>query len=432
MNKIAIIGTGYVGLTVGLCLASLRHKVFCVDKNKEKIGQLKRGESPVFEPGTKKFLKRYKGNICFTDDLRSAVLKSSIIFIAVETPTRKDGSFDFRALKGAIRDIKKALKNQREYKVIVIKSTVPVGTTEWVKEEIKKVYRDNFSIVSNPEFLREGSAINDFLKPDRVVIGVDDKRAERIMLSVYSKIKAPKVVTAIKNAEIIKYASNAFLATKISFINEIANICEKTGGDVKKVAEGVGLDHRIGNSFLDAGIGYGGSCFPKDIDGLIKYAGHKGYNPGLLKAVSSINKMQQENFVKKIEEVLKRVKGNTVCVLGLSFKPNTDDIRKSAAIEVIKKLVKNGYKVRAYDPVAARKAQKELGTKNVKLFRTALEAVKNSDVLAITTGWPEFLTINMTKVKKAMRHPNILDGRNIFEPGNMKKLGFYYEGVGRK
>jgi UDPglucose 6-dehydrogenase len=432
MSKIAIIGTGYVGLTAGVCFASLGHKVFCVDKNKEKIRRLEKGESPIFEPGIGGLLKKYKKNICFTDNLKNAVWQNDVIFIAVETPTKKDGRFDFRFLKKAINDMKKALRDRKDYKTIVIKSTVPVGTTEWVKEEIKKVYDDNFSIVSNPEFLREGSAINDFLNPDRVVIGVDDKKAKKIMMAIYSKIKAPKVITEIKNAELIKYASNAFLATKISFINEIANICERTKGDIKKVAEGVGLDRRIGNNFLDAGIGYGGSCFPKDIDGLIKYADYKGYHPKLLKAVSLINKKQQENFVKKIERVLKKVKGDTVCIWGLSFKPNTDDIRKSAAVEIIRQLLGKRYRVNVYDPVAAKKAKKELKGKNIKFFRTALEAAKNADVLAIATAWPEFLKADMKKVKKIMRNPNILDGRNIFEPEKIKKLGFYYEGVGRR
>jgi len=428
-RKIAIIGAGCVGLTTGLGFVYLGHKVVCIDKDKNKIQKLKEGIIPIFEQGLDKILKKYKRNIEFTTNLKDAVKKNEIIFICVGTPSKKDGSIELTQFKEAVRDIAAALNG---YKVIVNKSTVPIGTGDWTKKEIKKYYSGEFSVVSNPEFLREGSALKDFLEPDRIVIGVEDKKAEEIMLDIYSSINAPKLVVDIKSAELIKYAANAFLATKISFINEIANICEKVGGDVKKIAVGIGLDRRIGPKFLNAGIGYGGSCFPKDIDGLIKIADHKKYNFRLLKAVSIVNKNQQKNFVRKIKKILKKVKGKTVGIWGLAFKPNTDDIRKSPAIEIIKKLQKAGYKIQVYDPVAMKNAQKELSKKNIKFCKTPFEAVTNSDVLALATEWPEFSEIDMKKIKKLMRHPNIIDGRNIFESEELKKLGFYYEGMGRK
>ena len=428
-RKIAIIGAGCVGLTTGLGFVYLGHKVVCIDKDKNKIQKLKEGIIPIFEQGLDKILKKYKRNIEFTTNLKDTVKKNEIIFICVGTPSKKDGSIELTQFKEAVRNIAKHLDR---YKVIVNKSTVPVGTGDWTKKEIKKYYKEDFSVVSSPEFLREGSALKDFLEPDRVVIGVEDDKAKEIMLDIFSSIEAPKIITDIKSAELIKYAANAFLATKISFINEIANICEKVGGDVKKIAVGIGLDRRIGPKFLNAGIGYGGSCFPKDIDGLIKIADHKKYNFRLLKAVSIVNKNQQKNFVRKIKKILKKVKGKTVGIWGLAFKPNTDDIRKSPAIEIIKKLQKAGYKIQVYDPVAMKNAQKELSKKNIKFCKTPFEAVTNSDVLALATEWPEFSEIDMKKIKKLMRHPNIIDGRNIFESEELKKLGFYYEGMGRK
>lgn len=428
-RKISIIGTGYVGLTTGVCLAYLGHKVICVDKDKGKIQKLKRGIIPIFEPGLDEILKKNRRNIEFTANLRDAVNKSEVIFIAVGTPSKKDGSIDTIYFEEAIREVAKAIQ---DYKVIVNKSTVPVGTGDWTKKEIKKHYREPFSVVSNPEFLKEGSALKDFLEPDRVILGVEDKKAKKILLDIYSSIKAPKIIADIKSAEMIKYAANAFLATKISFINEIANICEKVRGNVKKVAEGIGLDKRIGHKFLNAGIGYGGSCFPKDINGLIKIADHKRYNFKLLKAVVRVNEDQQRNFIKKIKKILRKINGEAVCIWGLAFKPNTDDVRKSPAIEVIKSLQKSGYKIQTYDPIATENAKKELSKKNIKFCKTPFEAVKNADVLTLVTEWPEFSELAMRKVKKLMRHPYFLDGRNQFEPEEMKKLGFYYEGIGRK
>ena len=428
-RKITIIGTGYAGLTAGICLGFLGHRVVCVDNDKSKVQKLNRGIIPIFEPGLDEILRKHRKNIEFTDNLDAAVNKSEVIFITVGTPSKKDGSIDMKYFKDAVKKIAKLIN---DYKVIVTKSTVPVGTGNWVKKEIKKYYKGNFSIVSNPEFLKEGSALKDFLEPDRIVIGLGDENSKKIMLDIYSSIKAPKIITDIKSAELIKYASNAFLATKISFINEIANICQRTQGDIKKIAEGIGLDKRIGKDFLNAGIGYGGSCFPKDIDGLVSIASHKKYNFKLLKAVIKINKTQQENFIKKIKNILEKTKGNTVCIWGLAFKPNTDDIRKSPAIGVIKSLQKAGYEIQVYDPVAINNTKKELTMKNIKFYKNPLKAAKKSDVLALITEWPEFLEIDMEKVKTLMRHPYFLDGRNQFEPEKLKKLGFYYEGIGRK
>jgi len=428
-RKIAIIGTGYVGLTTGACFAYLGHKIICVDKDKNKIKKLKKGIIPIFEPGLEEILEKHRKNIDFTTNLKDAVRDSEIIFICVGTPSKKDGSIDLEYFRSAVKEIAQSMN---DYKVIAIKSTVPVGTGEWTKKEIRKYYKGDFSVVSNPEFLREGSAVRDFLEPDRIAIGVEDEKVKKIMLDIYSSINAPKIMTDIRSAELIKYAANAFLATKISFINEIANICERVKVDVKKVAEGISLDKRIGPKFLNAGIGYGGSCFPKDIDELIKIADGKRYNFKLLKAVTKVNENQQRNFVRKIKKILKKINGNTVCIWGLAFKPNTDDVRKSPAIKIIRQLQKAGYKIQTYDSIATGNAKKELLKKNIKFCKTPFEAVKNADVLALVTEWPEFSEIDMKKVKKLMRHLYILDGRNQFEPKELKNLGFYYEGIGRK
>jgi len=428
-RKITIIGTGYVGLTAGVCFAYLGHKVICVDRNKTKIAELKKGKIPIYEAGLDEILKKHQKNIEFATNLEDAVKKSEIIFICVGTPSKKDGRIDLTQFKEAVRNISKSLER---YKMIVNKSTVPVGTGDWTKKEIKKYYNGDFSVVSNPEFLREGSALKDFLEPDRIVIGVEDEKAKEIILDIYSLIKAPKIITDIRSAELIKYAANAFLATKISFINEIANICERVDGDVKEVSEGIGLDKRIGNSFLNAGIGYGGSCFPKDVDGLIKIADHKRYDFKLLKTVTKVNVNQQKNFVRKIKKILKKINGKTVGILGLTFKPNTDDVRKSPAIEIIKLLQQSHYKIQIYDPVATKNAKKELSKISIKYCKSAYGAAKNADVLSLVTEWPEFSKLDMKRVKKLMRYPYFLDGRNQFDPGEMKKLGFYYEGTGRR
>lgn len=427
MRKIAIIGTGYVGLTTGICLAYLGHQVICVDKDENKIKKLVAGIIPIYEPGLGDLLEKCRKNISFTANLPEAVGQSEVVFICVGTPSKRNGSIDLGYFRSAVTEIAKSING---YKVIVNKSTVPVGTGEWTKREIKKCHKGDFSIVSNPEFLKEGSALKDFLEPDRLVIGAEDDKAKEIMADIYSSIKTPLIITDIKSSELIKYAANAFLATKISFINEIANICERTGGDVKKVAQGIGGDKRIGNSFLEAGIGYGGSCFPKDIDGLVKIASRKKYDFKLLKAVSEVNRGQQLMFANKIRKILEKTNGDRICVWGLSFKPGTDDVRKSPAIEIIKSLQKSGYKIQTYDPVAAENAQRELPKKNIKFCKTPFEAAKNADVLALVTAWPEFSEIDFGKIKESMRCPYVLDGRNQFEPAKMEKIGFYYNGVG--
>jgi UDPglucose 6-dehydrogenase len=433
--KISIIGTGYVGLTTGIAFAFLGYEVICMDKDEEKINNLNKGIVPIYEPGLEEMLNKVKNNIIFTTDIEYAIKKSDVIFICVGTPSREDGSIDMSYFKEAISEIAKVING---YKVIVNKSTVPVGTADWVKEEIKKCFKGEFSVVSNPEFLREGSALKDFLEPDRIVIGVEDEKAKEIMTEIYSKINSPKVITDIRSAEMIKYTANAFLAMKISFINEIANICEKVGADVKEVAKGIGLDKRIGPYFLNAGIGYGGSCFPKDIDGLLTIANTHNYDFKLLKAVTEVNEYQQERFVKKIINILERENGDTVAIWGLAFKPNTDDVRKSPALKIIKRLIEKGYKINAYDPKAIENAKKELQLlgdryiQNIHFIADPYEVVKKADVLALVTEWSEFLNIDMRKVKDLMRKPYFFDGRNLFDPKEMKKIGFNYEGIGRK
>jgi len=435
MRRITIIGTGYVGLTTGVALASLGYKIVCMDKDESKVEKLKRRVVPIYEPGLEDLLNACKSNIEFTSELSKAVYESEIIFICVGTPSREDGSIDMSYFKEAVSEIAKVING---YKIIVNKSTVPVGTADWVRGETSRYYKGDFSVVSNPEFLREDSALKDFLEPDRIVIGVENERAKEIMLKIYSKINAPKLVTDIKSAEMVKYAANAFLAMKISFINEIANICEKVGADVKKVAEGIGLDKRIGPYFLNAGIGYGGSCFPKDIDGLLMIANNHNYDFKLLKAVAEVNEYQQERFVKKIIDILIKEKGGTVAICGLAFKPNTDDVRKSPALKIIRRLVEEGYKVKAYDPKAIENAKEELQIlskkylENISFCNDPYEAAKKADVLALVTEWSEFYNLDMNKIKSLMRKPYFLDGRNQFDPKEMRKLGFYYEGIGRK
>lgn len=427
-RNIAIIGTGYVGLTSGVCLAYLGHKVICVDKNGSKIEKLKNGEIPIYEPGLDGFFKRHQKNISFTANLKEAVKESEVVFIAVGTPSNQGGSVDMSYFEKAVREIAQTMNG---YKVIVNKSTVPVGTGDWTKEEIRKYFKGEFAVVSNPEFLREGSALKDFLEADRIVIGLDDEKAKDIMLDIYSSLEAPKFITDIRSAELIKYAANAFLATKISFINEIANICERVKGDVLEVAKGIGMDKRIGDKFLNAGVGFGGSCFPKDIEGLISIANNCQYDFKLLEAVMAVNKSQHLNFAENIKKILAKQESDTVCVWGLAFKPNTDDVRKSPAVAIIKELQKAGYKIRAFDPIATENAKRELNGSEIKFCSTAQEAAEGADVLVLITEWPEFSEIDMVEIKELMRHPIIFDGRNTLSSGEIKKLGFDYYGVGR-
>lgn len=426
--KIGVIGCGYVGLTTGVCLAELGHNVVCVDNNKDKINLLKEGKIPIYEPGIEKLIKKNKKRIKFSNEIKDAVLENIVIFIAVGTPSNPDGSPDLSYVENVAREISLWLNG---YKVIVEKSTVPVETADWIKKTIER-YKKNkveFDVVSNPEFLREGSAIEDFLKPDRIVIGVESERARKIMLEVYKNIKAPKLIVDPKSAELIKHASNSFLAMKISFINAVANICELAGADIEEVALGMGLDRRIGRDFLKAGIGYGGSCFPKDIDAFIWIAEKLGYDFSLLKEVKKINQRQRELFIKKIEDTLWIIKDKTIGVLGLSFKPNTDDIREAPSIYIIQSLKQKGAKIKAYDPKAMSK-MKEIFS-DIKYCNSVYEVAKGADCLLILTEWDEFKKLDLKKIKKLMNTPIIIDGRNIFNLKQIVNLGFIYKSIGR-
>ena len=428
--KISIIGTGYVGLVTGSCFADLGNEVICIDNDVRKIELLKKGILPIYEPGIEELVKRNRknGRLAFSTSIREGVQKSDIIFIAVGTPPKDNGEADLSSIEKVCHEIARAMTG---YKLIVEKSTVPVETGKWVEHTIKINNKRGieFDVASNPEFLREGSAINDFMHPDRIVIGAQTKKAKDILTELYKQFKAPIIVTDIKSAEIIKHASNSFLAAKISFINAVSNICEAVGADVVKVAEGMGIDPRIGKSFLNAGVGWGGSCFPKDLAAFIRISEKLGYNFELLKAVEKINEDQKRLFVKKIEENLWILDGKTIGVLGLSFKPNTDDIRFAPSIDVIRILQKDGAKIKAFDPQAMNKAKEVLN--GVKFCKDAYETARDSDCLVIVTEWNEFKEIDLLKVKKLLKVPLIIDGRNIYDPQKMKKMGFNYICIGR-
>ncbi|MCK9555666.1 UDP-glucose/GDP-mannose dehydrogenase family protein [bacterium] len=429
--KTAVIGAGYVGLVTGACLAELGHKVVCIDSNKAKIAALKAGKIPIYEPGLDKLIvkNRARRRLTFATSIKSAVENSEIIFIAVNTPPRLDGSADLSYVAGVAHEIAVLMK---DYKIIVDKSTVPVRTGEKVAETIKRYSKKNmdFDVVSNPEFLREGSAIHDAMNPDRIVIGVTSSKSAEKMKELYKKLKAPVIITDIKSAELIKHASNAFLALKISFVNAIANICEKSGANVEEVASGMGLDRRIGRTFLNAGIGYGGSCFPKDVSAFIKIAEDLGYHFSLLKEVEEINNRQKVFFVKKIIDALWVVKNKTIAVMGLSFKPDTDDMRNAPSIDIINMLKKEGAKIRVYDPRAMKTARNML--KGVTFCKNPYHAAQGCDAIVILTEWDEFKNLNLKKIKKLLSHPIIIDGRNIFDPLKMIEEGFIYKSVGRE
>jgi len=429
-KKICVIGTGYVGLVSGVCLAQIGHRVVCADNNKKKIGMLQGGVSPIYEPGLKRMiLKNKKENrLFFTGDTAKAVKESDIIFIAVHTPTKENGETDLQYIEAVSREVAGAMDG---YKIIASKSTMPVRTSQKIKEIITKFRPKNiaFDIVSNPEFLKEGSAIKDFLEPDRIVIGVESKKAEKIMRDVYKPIKSPIIFTSIESSEIIKHACNAFLATKISFINAIANICEKNNANVREVAMAMGLDKRIGPDFLRAGIGFGGSCFPKDVSAFINVAKKSGYDFGLLKEVKKINKKQREIFLDRIIKSMADIKGKNIGVWGLSFKPDTDDMREAPSIDIINGLIAKGAIVKAFDPVAMDKA-KEIFSDRVEYHDNPRGVIKDCDALVILTEWAHFKKIKPEEVKKLMKLPNIFDGRNIFSPEKMKKIGFNYYSIG--
>lgn len=428
--KIAIVGTGYVGLCTGACFSELGNSVICVDIIGEKIAGLKKGIIPIYEPQLKELVDRNVsiGRLRFTTSLKEAVDSSEVIFIAVGTPPKQDGSADLSHVENVALSIARVMES---YHLIVEKSTVPVQTGMRVEKTIREHAKEGveFDVASNPEFLREGSAIHDFLHPDRVVIGVSSERAAKMLKKLYEPLNAPIIVTDINSAEIIKHAANSFLATKISFINAVANICEKTGANIEEVAHGIGLDKRIGESFLNAGIGYGGSCFPKDVSAFIKISENMGYDFKLLKEVEAINKKQKELFMKKIHDGLWNLSGKSIGVLGLAFKPDTDDMREAPSIDLINYLVKEGASVRVYDPKAMENSKHMLP--GIAYCGDEYDAAKGADALVIVTEWKEFKELDLNCLKSLMKKPLIFDGRNLFDPQKMKSGGFTYVSIGR-
>jgi UDPglucose 6-dehydrogenase len=430
--KVAVVGTGYVGLVVGACLAESGNDVICVDKDEAKVRMLRRGKSPIYEPGIEDLLRRNKaeGRLTFTTDLAKAVRQSTIIFIAVGTPQGEDGSADLQHVMGVARDVARAMNG---YKVIVDKSTVPVGTAQKVRDVVRRETTHPFSVVSNPEFLKQGAAVDDFMKPDRVVIGADDSKAADLMVALhkpFTRTGAPIMVMDTASAELAKYAANAMLATKISFMNEIANVCEAYGADVDRVRQAMGSDRRIGTAFLFPGVGYGGSCFPKDVKALVKFSGDKKYDFRILKAVEAVNESQKRVLVKKLESHFGTLKGKTIAVWGLAFKPKTDDMREAPAIPIIKALLEKGAKVQAHDPEAMSTA-KGLFKGGITYTSRNYDALKGADALAILTEWQEFREPDFARMKKLLKNPVIFDGRNIYQPAQMKELGFTYYSIGR-
>ncbi len=429
---IAIVGSGYVGLVTGVCLAHIGHHVICCDSNEEKIKLLKSGGVPIYEPGLNELLSKYRKSkrIVFTTSIAEASKKATVIFIAVGTPSKKNGDADLTYIENVAREV---ARNMDSYKLLVEKSTVPAQTGNRIERTIRLNLPKNspleFDVASNPEFLREGSAVEDFMHPDRVVIGVASKRAERLLREVYKPLKTNIVVTNVATAEMIKHASNSFLATKISFINSVAQICERVGADVEKVAEGMGYDKRIGRAFLNAGIGYGGSCFPKDVDALVCLAEKSGYHFSILKSVRQVNEEQRQSFIRLIEDKLWNIKDKTIAVWGLAFKANTDDMRSAASLTIIEALQAEGATIQAYDPVAMDNAKKML--KGVKFCSDAYAAVKDADCLLLLTEWDEFSKVDFTKVRDAMSQTVIFDGRNFLDHGALGELGFECYGIGR-
>ena len=430
--KIAVIGSGYVGLVTGACFADLGNEVICVDNDLDKIKKLKNNKIPFYEPGLDNLVKvnvREK-RLSFTSEISEGVKESEVIFIAVGTPPREDGSADLSAIERVGKEIG---TNMNGYKLIVEKSTVPVRTGEWLRNVIEKYNVNNceFDVASNPEFLREGTAIQDFMNPDRIVIGVENEKAAQILISLYQPLNAPILVTDIKSAEIIKHASNAFLSMKISFINAVANICELAGADVKKVAKGIGLDKRIGEAFLNAGLGYGGFCFPKDLDAFIAISKDLGYDFKLLKEVRNINDYQKLFPVRKLKEIYGNLSGKNIGILGLAFKPNTDDMRLAPSIDIINALHKEGANIKAYDPEAMENAKKIFKDVSITYCDNSYEVAKDSDAIVIVTEWNEFKYLDLFKIKDLMKDNVIIDGRNIYDRKKIEKLGFKYKAVGR-
>ena len=429
---ISIIGSGYVGLVTGACFADVGHHVICVDNDSEKVKQLKAGEIPIYEPGLEEIVHRNVSaqRLHFTGNIQEAVERSQIIFIAVPTPPLPDGDVDLSFVEKVAREIAGVLT---DYRVIVDKSTVPVKTGEKVAESIKRYNRHGakFDVVSNPEFLREGCAVADLMHPDRIVIGAQSEQAIDLMKKVYEPFMAPILVTDVSSAELIKHCANSFLALKISYINAVSAICEASGADVEKVADGIGMDHRIGRDFLNAGIGYGGSCFPKDIAAFIAISEQLGRPFTLLKEVQRINEGQKARFLKTIRETLWVLREKRIAVWGLTFKPDTDDLRSSVAIEVVEQLLREGAQVVAYDPKAMQKARSIKAIADAEFASSALEAVTDAEALIIATDWNEFANVDFAVLKDKMRTPIVFDGRNLLDPETMRQFGFNYYSIGR-
>lgn len=431
MSQICVIGTGYVGLVTGVCFADLGNRVTCLDVDKSRIQNLNKGIMPIYEPGLEQLVAQNVSaeRLRFTTDYQDALRHCEFAFIAVGTPSGTEGEADLQYIRAAAESIADLV----DHPIIVVnKSTVPVGTGDWVAEVIRKRREGkklDFKVVSNPEFLREGSAINDFMNPDRVVLGSEDKEAANQVAQLYSSLRCPILVTDLRTAEMIKYASNAFLATRISFINEIANMCEEMGADVREVATGMGMDKRIGHAFLDAGLGWGGSCFPKDVKALEHMAVLHGTHPQLLQAVMEINRNQRRRVVVKLRRALGKLNDTTIGVLGLSFKPNTDDVREAPSLEVIHLLQNEGANIQAYDPQARETAAHFL--KGVKICENPYQVAEGADAIVLATEWNEFKQLDFERIKKLMRKPVIMDGRNLWDAEKLRALGFQYFGVGR-
>ena len=430
--NICVVGTGYVGLVTGAVFADLGNDVICVDNDRAKIQSLGAGRMPIYEPGLEEMVTRNTedGRLAFTTDLASSVRQSDVIFIAVGTPPKDSGETDLSQVEAVAAEIGRAMDR---YKVVVTKSTVPVGTGEFVREVITRHQPApiDFDVVSNPEFLREGSAIEDTLRPDRIVIGAPTQQVAMTLVELYAPLERPMIITDLPSAEVIKYASNAFLAVKISFINAIANVCETAGADVSQVMKGMGLDSRIGLAFLQPGLGYGGSCFPKDVDSLIHTAAQLGYDFKLLRSVVEINRERAAHLAGMMEKALAPMDDKTVAVLGLAFKPNTDDMREAKSLEVIRLLHAAGARIRAYDPVAMGNAR-PLVPVSVLFSHSAYDAAEGADAIVLLTEWNEFKFLNLERLRRLLRRPLIFDGRNLYEPERMRRLGFEYYSIGRK
>lgn len=439
MRNIGIVGAGHVGLVTAGCFAKMGNNVICCDNDRNKIKKLKELKMPFYEPGLEEIIKETVKNkkLSFTTSIKEMTEKSEIIFIAVGTPSTVDGKADLSYVENVTIEIAKALgsikeKSKKTYRIIVEKSTVPVMTGEWVKKTLNLVSPTGVEvdIAANPEFLREGNAVYDFFHPDRIVIGVESEKGKKIFEEIYKPINCPKLFTDIKSAELIKHASNSFLALKISYINAISNICEKVGADVEMVAEGMGLDKRIGKYFLKAGVGYGGSCFPKDVSAFISIAEDVGYSFNLLKEVQRINQQQREVVIKKARNLLWNLKGKNIGILGLSFKPNTDDIRESPAIDIIRMLKNEKANVKCYDPKANENMKKVFP--DITYCKTVYEVAKGSNLLIFLTEWDEFKKNDFNRIKRQMKTPYIIDGRNFLDYKKLIKLGFVYTGIGKR